>query len=86
MSLHPQPFTAVPPDTARVCRAAFPKGNVYMCLCDEIGVIYQDGAFAPLFSARGKPAEAPWRLALVTVMQYAEGLSERQAADARSCP
>lgn len=28
------------------------------------------------------PAEAPWRLALVTVMQFAEGLSDRQAADA----
>src|SRR5262244_80358 len=82
MSLHPQPFTVVPPDTARVCRAAFPKGNVYMRLRDEVGVIYHDEAFAPLFSARGKPAEAPWRLALVTLMQYAEGLSDRQAADA----
>jgi transposase len=82
MSLHPQPFTAVPSDTARVCRAAFPKGNVYMRLHDEIGVIYQDEDFASLFSTRGKPAEAPWRLALVTLMQYAEGLSDRQAADA----
>ncbi len=25
---------------------------------------------------------APWRLALVTIMQFAEGLSDRQAADA----
>src|SRR5262245_27014726 len=82
MSLHPQPFTAVPSDTARVCRAAFPKGNVYMRMRDELVVVYHDEAFAPLFSTRGKSAEAPWRLALVTLMQYAEGLSDRQAADA----
>jgi transposase len=65
-----------------VAHAAFPKGNVYMRMRDAIGVIYQDEAFAALFSSLGQPAEAPWRLALVTVMQYAEGLSDRQAADA----
>ena len=82
MSLHPQPFTAVPPETARVAHAAFPQGNLDMRLRDEIGVIYEDEAFAPLFSPRGQPAEAPWRLALVTILQYAEGLPDRQAADA----
>src|SRR5262249_1052871 len=82
MSLHPQPFTVVPPDTPRLCPPVFPEGNVYMRLRDELGVIYDDEAFGPLFSARGKSAEAPWRLALVTLMQYAEGLSDRQAADA----
>jgi hypothetical protein len=60
MSLHPQPFTAVPPETARVVYAAFPKGNVYMRRRDEIGAIYEDTAFAPLFSPRGQPADAPW--------------------------
>src|SRR5262249_13869373 len=82
MSLHPQPFTAVPPETARVPGAAFRQGNLYMRMRDEIGAIYEDGAFASLFSTRGQPAEAPWRLALVAIMQYAEGLSDRQAADA----
>lgn len=82
MSLHPQPFTAVPPETARVARAAFPQGNLYMHMRDELGAIYEDVAFASLFATRGQPAEAPWRLALVTIMQYAEGLSDRQAADA----
>src|ERR671924_47275 len=82
MSLHPQPFTAVPPETARVARAAFPQGNLYMHMRDELGAIYEDVAFASLFSTRGQPAEAPWRLALVTIMQYAEGLSDRQAAEA----
>ena len=63
-------------------RAAFPKGNLYLPLRDELGVIYQDTAFAPLFSILGQPAESPWRLALVTLMQFAENLSDRQAADA----
>ena len=82
MSVHSQPFTAVPVETARVARAVFPNGNLYMCLRDELGAVYEDQAFAPLFSERGQPAETPWRLALVTIMQYMEGLSDRQAADA----
>ncbi len=82
MSLHHQPFAAVSLETARVAHAAFPQDNLYMRMRDEIGAIYEDGAFASLFSTRGQPAEASWRLALVTIMQYTEGLSDRQAADA----
>jgi transposase len=82
MSLHPTPFTAVPSETARVARAVFPKGNLYMRLRDELGALDEDGVFAPLCSEREQPAEAPWRLALVTIMQYVEGLSDRQAAEA----
>ena len=82
MSLKPQEFGPIPEETARVARAANPKGNVWTRMRDELGVIYQDEAFAALFSHTGQPAEAPWRLALVTIMQFAEGLSDRQAADA----
>ncbi len=82
MSLKPQELGPIPEETARVAAAAYPKGNVFMRMRDELGVIYQDEAFAHLFSHTGQPAEAPWRLALVTVMQFAEGLSDRQAADA----
>jgi transposase len=49
---------------------------------DALGTIYEDADFASLFPSRGQPAEPPWRLALVTIMQFAEGLSDRQAADA----
>jgi transposase len=49
---------------------------------DALGAIFTDEAFVALFPVRGKPALSPWRLALVTIMQYAEGLSDRQAADA----
>jgi transposase len=53
-----------------------------MRMRDELGAIYDDAAFAHLFPMRGQPAEAPWRLALVTIFQFAEDLSDRQAADA----
>jgi transposase len=82
MSLRPEAIRPVPDETVRVARAAFPRGNVYMQLRDVLGVVYDDASFAPLFATRGRPAEAPWRLALVTVMQFAEGLSDRQAAEA----
>src|SRR6266508_4212223 len=82
MSLHPQSPVPVPEETARVARAAFPKGNVYMQMRDALGVVYEDGSFALLFATRGRPAEAPWRLALVSVMQFAEQLSDRQAGEA----
>ncbi len=82
MSLQPEVIGPVPGETVRVARAAFPKGNVYMQMRDVLGAIYDDASFAPLFAKRGRPAETPWRLALVTVMQFAEGLSDRQAAEA----
>jgi len=82
MSIHPQPMGLVPEDTARVARAAFPKGNLYMQMRDVLGTIYGDEDFSELFEVCGRPAITPWRLALVTVMQFSEGLSDRQAAEA----
>jgi hypothetical protein len=82
MSLRPQQINDIPEQTIAVAKAAFPKGNVYMTMRDELGVFYSDEAFAEVFSTRGQPAESPWRLALVTVMQFAENLTDRQAADA----
>jgi transposase len=82
MSLHPREIPSVPDETRRVAQAAFPRGNVYMRMRDELGTIYDDQLFACLFPTRGQPAASPWRLALITVMQFAEGLSDRQAADA----
>ncbi len=82
MCLHPRPVAPVPEETARVAKAAFPKGTVYMTMRDALGTIFEDEDFAHLFPRRGQPAMAPWRLALVILMQFAEGLSDRQAADA----
>ena len=82
MSLQLKEIPSVPDETARVARAAFPKGNAWLSLRDELGTIYSDEMFVGLYPSRGQPAEAPWRLALVLVMQFADGLSDRQAAEA----
>jgi transposase len=84
MSLKATPVPPVPEDTARVARTAFRKGkgSPWVTLRDELGALYQDADFAALFAIEGRPAEAPWRLALVTCFQFAEGLSDLQAADA----
>src|SRR5262252_7256516 len=82
MTLHPTPVSPVPEETARIARAAVPKGTVHVQMRDVLGSIYSDEQFADLFASRGRPVVPPWRLALVTVMQFAEGLSDRQAAEA----
>ncbi len=82
MSLKSAPIPPVPEDTARVVHAVFPRGNTFIQLRDILGAIYSDEAFADLFPTHGQPAEAPWRLALVTVFQFMEYLTDRQAADA----
>ena len=82
MSLHPELIGEVPAETARVARAAFPKGTVVTRLRDEFSALYEDEDFRKFYPARGQPGLAPWRLALVTVFQFLEQLSDRQAADA----
>ena len=82
MSLRARMIGEVPEETARIAQAAFPKGNTYMRMRDEMGTFYEDEQFAELFSQVGQPGESPWRLALISVMQFAENLSDRQAADA----
>ena len=61
MSLKPDPIPSVPEETARIARAAFRKGNLYLTLRDELGVIYHDEDFAHLFPDCGQPALSPWQ-------------------------
>ena len=82
MSLHPDPIGEVPAETVRVARAAFPKGTVITRLRDEFSALFEDEDFRKFYPARGQPGLTPWRLALVTVFQFLEHLSDRQAADA----
>jgi transposase len=83
MSLRPQqPLPPVPEETVRVAHAAFRTGNPCILLRDRLGGVFTDADFADLFPRRGPPAYAPWRLALVTLLQFREGLSDRQAAEA----
>src|SRR5919199_4403228 len=81
MSLHPEPIGEIPVETARVAHAAFPRGTVITRLRDEFTSLYEDADFRTLYPARGQPGLPPWRLALVTVFQFLEHLSDRQAAD-----
>jgi transposase len=81
MSLQAHPLDPIPEETQRLARASFPKGSLAINLRDALGTIYQDTDFAHLFPKRGRGAEAPWRLALVTVLQAAENLSDLQAAE-----
>lgn len=82
MSLKSQPLSPIPAETARIAKAACPKGNLCLTLRDELGTLFSDEQFADLFPTRGQPAQAPWRLALVTILQFVENLSDRQAAEA----
>ena len=82
MSLPPHTIDPIPEQTVRIARAAFRRGNPFMRMRDEIGTLFTDEAFAPLFPSRGRPVVSPRRLALVCVMQYVENLSDRQAANA----
>src|SRR5581483_1587747 len=82
MSLPRDGFHSVPVETARVAHAAFPDGNVYLRLRDELGTLFDDEVFKAVYSSEGQPALHPWQLVLVSIMQFMENLSDRQAAQA----
>ena len=82
ISLPSQPLPPVPDDTARIARAAFRRGNPYVLLRYRLGAVFADADFADLYPKRGQPAYLLWRLALATLMQFREELSDRQAAEA----
>jgi transposase len=81
-TIHPQSAYSIPEETRRVAHAAFPKGTLGLRIAEELGPLYRDDQFADLFPIRGQPAASPARLAMASVLQYVEGLSDRQAADA----
>lgn len=82
MTFHAHPVPPVPDATAAATLAAFPNGNPYVILREELGTLFSDELFADWFAPVGAPVEiAPWRLALVLILQELEVLSDRQAAD-----
>lgn len=82
MSLRPQPPLTIPAETAKVAKAIFPKGNLCITMADHLDAFLSDQDFSGLFPSQGQPGTSPLRLALVTILQYIEGLTDRQAADA----
>jgi transposase len=81
MSLNAPVVYIIPKETEQVTKAAFPKGNRYLRLRDALGPLFANADFQALFSPEGRPASDPARLALITIMQFAERLSDEQAAD-----
>ena len=71
----------IPQETVEVAQAAFPKGSVYLILRDKLGPLFSDEEFAELFAWQGQTGQSPGLLAMVTILQYMEGLTDRQAAD-----
>jgi transposase len=82
MSLQPQKLPEIPEETARIAKILFPKGNKYMWLRDELDAIYNDEQFTSLYPNVGQLAEQPWRLAMMSIIQYMENYTDRQAAEA----
>ena len=82
MSLHPSTLPPVPEETARIAKLAFPNGNRYLTLRDQVGTFFNDSDFKDLFSVYGQSAISPCQLALICIMQFLEDLTDRQAAEA----
>jgi hypothetical protein len=62
MSLPPRIAYCVPDETARVTRAIFPDGNLYMRWYDTFGTLFEDRDFAALFSTEGQPGPVPYAI------------------------
>jgi len=82
MSMRPGPWPDVPALTAQVADAAFPGGSLAIRIRDELGAWCPDEAFAGVYGIRGAPGISPAQLAVVTALQFAGNLTDRQAADA----
>lgn len=54
-----------------------------MQMRDSLGQLYNDQEFETLFTADcGRSAYSPAKLTLISIMQFAEGLTDRQTAEA----
>ena len=80
--MQPSPWPEVPAGTARVAKRAFRKGALAIRARDELGAWCQDEVFGATYGTRGAPGISPAQLAMVTVLQFTENLTDRQAADA----
>jgi transposase len=82
MCVQPRPWPEVPAETVKVTKRAFRKGALAVRARDELGAWCRDEAFCGVYGVRGAPGISPAQLAMVTVLQFTENLTGRQAADA----
>jgi transposase len=77
----PEPDTQIAAAIAVKYRGSRPR-PLAVLIRDQLGEWLEDEQFAAAFGIRGRPGWSPSRLALVTVLQRAENLTDRLAADA----
>jgi transposase len=84
MSVQPMPWPEPAPEIVSAVRAMYRRREppLPVAVRDRFGELFPDAQFAEGFGRRGRPGWSPGRLALVTVLQMAENLTDRQAADA----
>jgi hypothetical protein len=84
MSLHPKPWPEPSGEITRAVLAIYAGKRAPMPIAvrDELGELFADAQFTAAFADRGPEGWSPGRLMLVTVLQAAEGLTDRQAAEA----
>jgi transposase len=84
MSVQPMPWPEPAPEVVAAVRVAYRRREPPLAVAvrDRFGELFPDAEFAVGFGVRGRPGWSPGRLALVTVLQMAENLTDRQAADA----
>jgi transposase len=84
VSMQPRPWPEPDEAVTRAVRAVYARRELPLPVQvrDQLGELFGDAQFAAGFGVRGKPGWPPGRLALVTVLQMAEGLTDRQAAEA----
>jgi transposase len=84
MSVQPRSWPEPAPEVAAAVRVAYRRRErpLPVVVRDRLGEVFPDAEFAPGFGVRGRPGWSPGRLALVTVLQMVENLTDRQAADA----
>ena len=85
MSVQPQPWPEPSPEIVAAVAAMYRGKREHplpVMVRDQLGEWLSDEQFAGAYGVRGKPGWPPSRLALVTVFQKAENLTDRQAAEA----
>ena len=86
MCVQPVPWPEPDPQIAAAIAAMYGGRKTERPLAvqvrDRLGEWLADEQFAAAFGIRGRPGWSPSRLALVTVLQRAENLTDRGAADA----
>ncbi len=85
MSMRPVPWPDPDPVVAAAIGAMYGSRKTEPPLAvsvrDRLGEWLRDAVFAGAFGTRGRPGWSPSRLALVTVLQRAENLTDRMAAE-----